>query len=316
MFERKTIWLSAVLILTLLLSACGSSASNESVIATSVALTVAAQNASAPAATPVPVTTSTPSSAITPVPTLTNIAPAASPTTTKPAGNSYLDCTKASLVGEDTPDGTIFGPSANFTKTWQIKNESNCTWSTSYRIVYFDGDMLGGSYYYNLPQTVAPGQVVNIALQLVSPAADGSYKSEWKLQTPDGYNFGVGQYSEPFFTNIVVSSSATPDYKVTSVTFRYERDPLAGCATNVRYTIYATITVNGPIDIAVKWVHSDGPAMSKIKLSFSAAGTQEIQDTWSIHLGSTPGDRTDKLLQVDPVQVDWGGVTFSYLCGS
>lgn len=234
----------------------------------------------------------------------------------------YIDCAKASLVSENPPDGTLMSPETPFTKTWQIKNESNCTWDTSYKIVFYDdgnSDMLGGSYYYNL-QSAAPGQVIDISLQLVTPKDDGNYKGKWKLQTPDGLFFGVGQYSEPFYVDIVVDSNIKKDEpKITNVTYSLVRDPAAGCATSVVYTVYATIETNGPIDVRVQWLHSDGYTSPKIRITLTGATTFKLipekgKGIWGFHLGDSPGDKWMQLWQVEPYKVEFGKVNFSYLC--
>jgi hypothetical protein len=250
---------------------------------------------------------------------LTNIVPTTLPTSS--GGKSYIDCAKASLVSEDPPDGTLMSPETSFFKTWKIKNESNCTWDTSYRIVFYDGDILGGAYYYNLPQSAIPGQVIDIPLQLITPKDDGPYKGQWKLQTPDGYNFGVGQYSEPFYVDIIVDSNIKKDEpKITSISYRIVRDPAAGCATNVFYYVYATITTNGPIDVRVQWFHSDGYTSKKLRITMTEAGSIELEPSkgvggWSFHLGDSPGDKWMELREVEPDVVSFGNqATFSYLC--
>jgi hypothetical protein len=127
--------------------------------------------------------------------------------------------------------------------------------------------------------------------------------------------FGVGQYSEPFYVEIVVNAGVgKDDYKITSVTYTLTREPAAGCATNVIYTVVATITVNGPIEVRVQWHHSDGYNSSKIRLTFTAAGSQELKDVWGIHLGSSPGDKWIQITQEDPGFVEFDKVPFSYLC--
>ena len=49
------------------------------------------------------------------------------------------------MISETIPDGTIYAPGQKFTKTWEIKNTSNCSWNTSYKIVFWDGNTLGGA---------------------------------------------------------------------------------------------------------------------------------------------------------------------------
>jgi len=74
------------------------------------------------------------------------------PTPTKSGSSTNTACAKANFVSETIPDGTIMKPGDVFTKTWQIKNSSSCTWDTTYKIIFWDGNVMGGAYYYNLPK--------------------------------------------------------------------------------------------------------------------------------------------------------------------
>ena len=328
-FRYKSLTLIAVF--TLLITSCGSGNATESAqeangIQTSVAQTVAALNCppegcgSSNSPTPeLPTFTPTPLQFS---PTLTPLAPAVAPTRTRSPGVS--ECAQASLVSETIPDGTIFAPGQAFTKTWEIKNTSTCSWDTSYKIIFWDGDVLGGAYVYNLPQAVDPGQTVPISLLLTAPQAAANYTSKWMLQTPDSVEFGVGQYNAPFYANIVVSTDAKPNFGITSVEYKLERDPATGCPANVRFIVYATITTNGPLEFSYLWLQQDGnsggnkygPGKGTIKMA--AAGTTTISRAWDLHLGSTPGDqRWIALAITKPEYVEYTpGQYFTYLCGS
>jgi hypothetical protein len=155
---------------------------------------------------------------------------------------------------------------------------------------------------------------VEVTILLTAPSAAGSYKGEWKIQTPDKRTFGVGEYDQPLWADIVVSTDTKQEYGITSVSYNLVREPQAGCATNVFYTVTATISANGPIEVNLRWQHSDGYQSSKVKLKFTEAGTQTISDTWSFHLGASPGEKWIRLIQTFPLQVDYGKVNFSYEC--
>ncbi|MDD2920868.1 MAG: NBR1-Ig-like domain-containing protein [Anaerolineales bacterium] len=271
---------------SILVSACGAQAAQDPYVQTAVALTVAAKNAEQSAPTPTPETVAIATkSPLEFSPTLTLSAPIAS--ATAPVNANANPCAKASLVSETIVDGTIFKPGQKFTKTWEIKNTSSCAWNTSYKIVFWDGDILGGGYVYNLPQNVPPQGVVSISLVLTAPTVDGSYKSKWALQTPDGVNFGVGDYSAPFYAEIVVSSSSKPAYAVTSVTYQMTREPATGCPANINYIAYATVTTNGPLEFKYYWVQSDGHNIyNKELIKMEAAGSVVLSNSWKLNLAS------------------------------
>jgi hypothetical protein len=317
---------NSIVIAAFIISACATESTPtpamESGIQTAIALTVAAQNAQPATAVPTAIGTQTPLQFS---PTLTPLAPVASPT--KPStGTTQSECASAFLVSETIPDGTIYAPGQQFTKTWEIRNTSTCTWDTGYKIVFWNGDILGGAYVYNLPQITPPQAVVPISLVLTAPTSSATYKSEWMIQTPDDIAFGVGEYSNvPFYAEIVVSTSTSPGYTVTGVTYSVVRDPATGCPANVNYIVTANITTNGPLEFSYIWLQQDGNSGStnvgpgKGTIKMEAAGTTSITREWKLHLGSAPGSQRWIALAVtvDEEYIEFfPGQYFTYLCGS
>jgi hypothetical protein len=302
--------LSILISLTLLLSACGNSTAEEASIATAVALTVAARNTQPATETPIP------------LPTLTTTPPAFFPTLTPSitkapptsSVNGNTACAKANWVSDTPPDGTIMKPGAQFTKIWRITNSSSCTWDTSYKIVYWGGEIMGGGYEYNFPQSAAPGQTVDVPIMFTAPAVDGTYESQWMLKTPDGITFGVGDYSVPITAKIVVSASAKPGYGITSVTYQIVRDPAAGCTANVNHIVSATITVSGPLEFKYRWMQSDGNNSGPKTIKFDSAGSITLEREWKLHLGSATNDRWMQIVVVEPFTQEYDKAVFSYTC--
>lgn len=312
----------ATLILTILLSACGANATPDPSIATAVAQTVAAQNASAATDTPLPAPTiQVTQGPLQFIPTLTPLVPMASATLPKSTAAVKTECGKASMVSETVPDGAIYAPKTSFTKTWEIKNESSCTWDTTYKIIFYDGEIMGGGYYYNLPQIVPPGATFPLSLVLKSPEADGTYTSKWMLQTPEGANFGVGEYNAPFYAQIVVNSSTKPQYSIISVDYNVVRDPPTGCPANTRYTVYATLTSDGPIEITLQWLQGSGTPETEllrppVVLKFTKAESQTVSHDAVLHLGATPGNQRWKAIVItEPYYKEFSHINYKYDCG-
>lgn len=314
MFQAKKYLLLSLTIL-LIITACGSNADNETAIQTAVAETVAAQNVSQPSITDTPsatlIPTQTPYQVQTSLPTLF-------PTTIggSPNPNSKAECAKASLAGENTdvlPDGTILKPSTQFTKTWYITNISNCVWDTSYKIIFWSGDVLGGGYVYNLPQATGPGQTVPISLVLTAPTTDGSYRSEWKLQTPDNINFGVGYLDAAFYAEIQVSSSDKPKYGVTNLSAYYVREPKTGCPANSLYTFYVTVTTNGPAEFTYFWAQKDGNDSSPKTIEIESATNTTFTREWKFGRANSQGPKWVSFVITEPERqrID---IDFEFVC--
>lgn len=298
--------LSILLSLSILLGACGT-ADNESVIATSVALTVQAQ--------------ATPTTEI--LPSATPRDPGTSPTSTVPAATptvnssvSYANCMSAALISENPPDKTVFAAGESFTKTWRIQNNSNCTWTPDYKIVFWNGDLLGGAYNYSFPQFLPPGESADVSILLAAPETAGTFKGEWKLQTPNGQNFGVGPSQIPFWTEIVVvGANETPTYGITAVTYDIERRPLTGCNTNNWYTVTAHVSFSGPMsEVILRFEHSDGFESQKIKLEITEPTTMDFTDEWKFYIADSQGPKWIRLTQIFPTYVVFDKVNFTFEC--
>ena len=319
--NRKTTFLSILMLFAFLLTSCGGAGTESDTIATAVAMTVAAQETERAEATNTPKPTEpVPTSALEATSTALT-APTFSPPTAPGSTGSVQQCqVVANLVGETIPDGTIMQPGEAFRKTWRLKNNGTCTWNSSYKIVYWSGDLMGAAMAYPLPRIVAPGEEVEIPLLLTAPITNGNFSGFWKLQSEWGTAFGVGQYDQPFYVQINVNDSENPDYGVTNVSYNLVREPAVGCATNVWYYLHATVSTNGPATVKFQWRQSDGNNTKdnpgpNLTLKFTEAGSQTVTRSWSFHLGSNTGTKWIQFVVLEPDYQEYPQQTFVYDCG-
>ncbi len=122
-------------------------------------------------------------------------------------------CDSAQFVSDLTvPDGTSFAPGATFTKTWRLANNGTCTWNTSYSVVWVNGSQMGTTSV-KVPVSVAPGQMVDISINLTAPATIGHFTSLWKLSNASGIQFGIGSSGvDAFWVDINVVDTRTVIY--------------------------------------------------------------------------------------------------------
>jgi hypothetical protein len=331
---KSNLFLTSTILFALISTSC-TSAKNASIIATSVAQTVQAQNAQPTQVTdtPVPLETQTPVAGTgTPVTTPAVTAPAIQPTS---SGGNGLNCSiVANFVSETVPDGTIENPGAVFIKTWNIQNNGTCTWDTTWKIAYDKGDLMGGGYVYNFPQVVAPGQTVPISISFTAPLDQGTYAGYWLLESPNCPNctvFGVGQYNVPLSVNINVNSG-TPGsgtatvYGITSVTYAYGTSNQRNSATpgvdagtctggaNIFLTTWATISSSEPLTIKYYWRQSDGGRTDGLRtLIFTDAGFMTVKDAdWPLSNGTEIGLVWDQLVVTSPFQKTYTNSTARY----
>ena len=163
--------------------------SQQDLMNTAVAQTLAAGNQQNPTLVPPPQATTVQ------LPTLIPVTP---PTLIP------LPCNKASAISETYPDNTVLSSNTNFVKSWRLQNIGTCTWNANYKIVFSSGDLLGANATNNFTFSAAPGEVRDFNVNMKSPAAAGTYKGIWKLQGDDG------QFFATVWVQIIVQPAAPP----------------------------------------------------------------------------------------------------------
>ena len=294
--------LSLILIIALALSACNLPASTQEPEGPGAVLTAAAKTVEANLTELAGQSTPTVSVQQTTTPvvaTATSVfsSPAvASPTGLTAGGAATQGCDDADFVTDVTvPDGTVMDPGETFTKTWRLKNAGNCSWATSYAVVFSDGDSMGGNATQALTTTVNPGQTVDISINLKAPATPGSYIGNWKLRNTAGVTFAT------FYVEIKVGGSGT--FAVTGVNMSVS----GGCGN---FMIKADITTNGAGTVTYWWVRSDGATDTEVhpELVFDSAGTKSVTTTWST---TASGDKWMDIYIDRPNHQQFGRANFS-----
>lgn len=91
-------------------------------------------------------------------------------------------------------------PGIPFLRNWRVQNTGTCEWTPGYRLVYAYGNtpaaIMGGKGM-TLTRQVLPGETADLQLQLVSPIAQGTYRSVWQMVDAKGRPFG-----ERLYTNV------------------------------------------------------------------------------------------------------------------
>lgn len=183
-----------------------------------------------PTSTAIPTETRTSTPTETPIPPLTPIptntpAPTVTPIPTRVSGGGtgggggggggsyYPPCNAAEFIWNATiPNNSILPPSTTFTRVWRIENIGSCTWyPNTYRFVHVGGNSLGGSTV-SIPYNVKPGDSVDIAVDMESPSAEGTYIGYWMLRERNQKPFGDYPRNDPFPIKIYVDS--TPGGKI------------------------------------------------------------------------------------------------------
>lgn len=203
-----------VLFITLLIAACGPSATpgeptpDVAAVRTSAASTVVSQfTLTAAAFTP-----TTAADTDTPAPEVTateTTLPAAA--VTNEEGTTVALCDKYAwdpeTVDVNVPDNTVVSPGQEFIKTWKIKNIGTCTWGEGYELVFSyssvpNDDVLNG-VAQPLTAAIGPQQEVEVSVQFTAPDLPGTYFSVWTMENSAGIAFS-GNDNKALYVQVVV----------------------------------------------------------------------------------------------------------------
>ncbi len=76
--------------------------------------------------------------------------------------------------------------------------------------MFYSGAQMSGPSTQQLTDVdIAPGETLDISVNLVSPTSAGTYYGYWMLENADGVRFAIGTIGSPFYVNIVVNTIGT-----------------------------------------------------------------------------------------------------------
>jgi len=270
-------------------------------VQTAAALTVQAQlTQTAPLATP--------TFTLVPFPTLPLASP--SPTATlAPAATATSSCDNASFITDVTyPDNTVVNAGDSFTKTWRLKNIGACSWTSSYAIVFMNGESMAGPSAQALVGNVNPGQTVDLSVDLTAPATNGTHTGNWGLRNAAGVIFSH------FYVQIIVGTASGGAFAVTHVTYSLstiDNSPYLGCPD-----VIAHITTNGAGDVQYHWTRSDSSGGSTESLHFNSAGTKNVDESWLLPTSAGTATRWIGIYIDEPNHQDFGHKEFDATCSA
>lgn len=202
----------------------------------------------------------------------TQALPTTVPTTAAP-------CDRASFVTDVTiEDGTKLDPNEKFIKTWRLKNNGTCTWSTSYALVFTSGNAMSGPVSMPLPKNVAPGETIDLSVELTAPSKSDTYRGDWKLRNASGAVFGIGDKADqPFYVEIVIGEQS---FAVTSASTTVDTKNFTGSCPHT-FNFEAVIKATAGGTVTYYWERSDGSKSSTKSITFSEAGEKTVTNDWT-----------------------------------
>jgi len=193
------------------------------------------------------------------------VTPTSTPVTPTPTATPIpVPCNIAKFVKDvSIPDWTTLVAGESFTKTWRVQNVGTCTWTTEYDLVFVSGESMSAQAIIPLTANVAPGQTVDLSVNMKAPSAAGDYTGFWMLRNQYDARFGVGKDANiSLWVKIkVVSSSMFYDFaaKACDALWNSHLGPIP-CPGN------ETSITNGYVVIKANAIREDGGTENELSL--------------------------------------------------
>ena len=217
---------------------------------------------------------------------------------------SVQACYAASITSETISDYTELAQDEEFTKTWTVVNAGTCAWDADSLLVFVDGDQMDGDSSEDIATDVGPGEYLTLSVDLTAPSSDGTYTSEWALQSDDGTYI-------IYMTVVIVVDEDDDDFYVSSVSFSSAETYSGVCPYT--YTYKAYITTEGDGDVVYYFKYSDGTTSSSKTLEFEDEETQTVSGSWTL---SSSGSYWVKVYIDDPNNQTFGSAKLTLTCAS
>lgn len=155
------------------------------------------------------------------------------------------DCQDSAAFGSDVtvPDGTNISAGTPFTKTWQIENTGTCTWTIQYKLVFAQGDQMDAPGETQIMPPTAPGESIEISVDMVAPEVNGTYRADFQLLDPSGAPLAIdtGTY---LWVSIVVGDSTVVSQPTEIVNNPGLANAACGFTTDTARTVDAVNAIN------------------------------------------------------------------------
>ena len=142
----------------------------------------------------------------TPEPAPTAFPTPAAPPTPVPCLDGMAWVADLTLDDKNMSAPPVLQPGQQFTKSWRLRNAGTCAWSPDFALTYRSGNVpaakMGGNSF-KIGKAVAPGQTIDLSVNLAAPRQPGVYQGFWQMA-----NAGGGPFGERIWAGIQVPAPA------------------------------------------------------------------------------------------------------------
>lgn len=123
----------------------------------------------------------------TPAPTL------AAPPTPAPCIDGMAWVADLTLDDKNMSAPPVLQPGQQFTKGWRLRNAGTCDWTPDFSLNFRAGNVPAaqmGGRSFKIGKAVAPGETIDLNVDLVAPQTPGTYQGFWQMANAGGRPFG------------------------------------------------------------------------------------------------------------------------------
>gem|GEM_PF-4646566 len=96
------------------------------------------------------------------------------------------------------PDGSSVSAGEQLIKTWRIRNIGTCAWTTDYKLVYNNGNIVSEESINPFTQPIEPSQTAEISIPVSIPLTAGRSETFWYLVSGSDEIVGTNSQGNPY----------------------------------------------------------------------------------------------------------------------
>ena len=123
-------------------------------------------------------------------------------------------------------------PGRSFSQAWTFTNHSDTTWCKGATLHFANASLIQAPASISVPD-IAPGQTVDVQVEMVAPTTPGVYRTSWTLQSPN--NIAPVSYGSFVIQSTCIIESSHPHESNSNQTWTVENPDLDADTTRVHF---------------------------------------------------------------------------------
>jgi len=157
-------------------------------------------------------------------------------------------------------DGQVVSGGAEFAKCWRMRNDGPVAWPKGTTISFVAGHSMlirPDMVHWNVSGDFAPGNEIDVEVEMKAPEEPGRYVSFWRLKTPEGQAFGARIWCDIVVAEMERAGSAgSSELSASSIVIPTHAPSMS--AASVSPTMHSVSTTQAPSVVDTADIESIG----------------------------------------------------------